>query len=64
MLPFAKQWDEEKIFPKEALRKLAELGFAGNVNCSQTYIFSHLTNNKEYIFSLSTDLVLQDWTLQ
>lgn len=27
--PHADKWDEEKIFPKEALRKAAELGFAG-----------------------------------
>ncbi len=28
-LPYAAQWDEEKIFPAETLRRAAELGFAG-----------------------------------
>ena len=28
MLPHAGEWDEKKIFPKETLRKAAELGFA------------------------------------
>ena len=27
--PFAAQWDEEKIFPKEALRRAAQLGLGG-----------------------------------
>ena len=29
MAPFAARWDEEKIFPEDALRKAAALGFAG-----------------------------------
>jgi alkylation response protein AidB-like acyl-CoA dehydrogenase len=29
MMPFARQWDEEEIFPVETLRKAAALGFAG-----------------------------------
>ncbi len=29
MLPYAEQWDEKEIFPVDTLRKLAELGFAG-----------------------------------
>ena len=29
MAPHAAHWDEEEIFPVEALRKAAELGFAG-----------------------------------
>lgn len=28
LLPFAARWDEEKIFPTDALRQAAELGFA------------------------------------
>jgi len=28
MLPFAAEWDEKKIFPKDVLKKAAELGFA------------------------------------
>ena len=29
LAPFAKQWDEEKIFPVDTLREMAGLGFAG-----------------------------------
>jgi alkylation response protein AidB-like acyl-CoA dehydrogenase len=29
MAPFAAQWDEEKIFPKDMLKKAGELGFMG-----------------------------------
>ena len=29
LAPFAKQWDEEKIFPVDTLRQMAGLGFAG-----------------------------------
>jgi alkylation response protein AidB-like acyl-CoA dehydrogenase len=29
MMPFAREWDEGEVFPKEALRKAAALGFAG-----------------------------------
>jgi alkylation response protein AidB-like acyl-CoA dehydrogenase len=29
MAPYAERWDEEKIFPEDALRKAAALGFAG-----------------------------------
>jgi alkylation response protein AidB-like acyl-CoA dehydrogenase len=29
MLPFARRWDEEEIFPVETLRRAAALGFAG-----------------------------------
>ena len=29
MAPFAAQWDEELIFPVDALRQAAALGFAG-----------------------------------
>ncbi len=29
MLPFARQWDEDEIFPVETLRRAAALGFAG-----------------------------------
>lgn len=29
MLPFAEKWDAEKIFPRDVLRKAAELGFGG-----------------------------------
>ncbi|MCC6775353.1 MAG: acyl-CoA dehydrogenase family protein [Hyphomicrobiales bacterium] len=29
MMPFARQWDEDEIFPEEALRQAAALGFAG-----------------------------------
>jgi hypothetical protein len=29
MMPFAKQWDEEEIFPVDSLRKAAVLGFGG-----------------------------------
>ena len=29
MAPFAATWDEDKVFPEEALRKAAALGFAG-----------------------------------
>ena len=29
MAPFAAQWDEEKIFPKDTLKKAGELGFMG-----------------------------------
>jgi len=29
MAPHAARWDEEKIFPEDALRKAAALGFAG-----------------------------------
>ena len=29
MLPFARVWDEEAIFPVETLRRAAALGFAG-----------------------------------
>src|SRR5262249_15187365 len=29
MMPFARDWDEGEIFPVEALRKAAALGFAG-----------------------------------
>jgi alkylation response protein AidB-like acyl-CoA dehydrogenase len=29
MLPFAREWDEKNIFPVEALREAASLGFAG-----------------------------------
>src|SRR5215471_15406425 len=29
MMPFARQWDEEEIFPVDTLRKAAALGFAG-----------------------------------
>ena len=29
LAPFAKQWDEEKVFPVETLREMAGLGFAG-----------------------------------
>src|SRR5262245_18635051 len=29
LMPFARQWDEEEIFPAETLRRAAELGFGG-----------------------------------
>ena len=29
MLPKAEEWDEKEIFPKDVLRELAQLGFAG-----------------------------------
>jgi alkylation response protein AidB-like acyl-CoA dehydrogenase len=29
MMPFARQWDEEELFPVETLRRAAALGFAG-----------------------------------
>lgn len=29
LAPFAKQWDEEKIFPVDTMREMAALGFAG-----------------------------------
>lgn len=29
LLPFAAQWDEQKHFPVEVLRKAAKLGFGG-----------------------------------
>jgi alkylation response protein AidB-like acyl-CoA dehydrogenase len=29
MMPFARQWDEEEIFPADTLRRAAELGFGG-----------------------------------
>ncbi|MEC8094341.1 MAG: acyl-CoA dehydrogenase family protein, partial [Pseudomonadota bacterium] len=29
MAPHAMKWDEEKIFPTDVLRELAQLGFAG-----------------------------------
>jgi alkylation response protein AidB-like acyl-CoA dehydrogenase len=29
MLPHAEKWDQEEIFPREVLRQLAQLGFAG-----------------------------------
>jgi alkylation response protein AidB-like acyl-CoA dehydrogenase len=29
MMPFAGQWDEEEVFPVDALRQAAALGFAG-----------------------------------
>ena len=29
MAPNAMRWDEEKIFPMDVLRELAQLGFAG-----------------------------------
>ena len=29
MMPFARQWDEDEVFPVETLRKAAALGFAG-----------------------------------
>jgi alkylation response protein AidB-like acyl-CoA dehydrogenase len=29
MMPFAREWDEGEVFPKETLRKAAGLGFAG-----------------------------------
>ena len=29
LLPHAKKWDEEKIFPKDVIKKSAELGFCG-----------------------------------
>src|SRR3954453_10969746 len=29
MMPFAREWDEREIFPAEALRKAATLGFGG-----------------------------------
>ena len=29
MAPFAAQWDEQKIFPKDMLKKAGELGFMG-----------------------------------
>src|SRR6202165_4634247 len=29
MMPFAREWDEGEVFPVEALRKAAQLGFAG-----------------------------------
>ncbi len=29
LAPFAKQWDEEKYFPVDTLREMAQLGFAG-----------------------------------
>jgi alkylation response protein AidB-like acyl-CoA dehydrogenase len=33
MMPFARQWDEDEIFPADTLRQAAALGFAGiNVN--------------------------------
>ena len=29
MLPHAERWDEEEVFPKDVLRELAGMGFAG-----------------------------------
>lgn len=29
LAPYAAKWDDEKIFPEEALRKAAALGFGG-----------------------------------
>src|SRR5919197_1781728 len=29
MMPFARQWDEDEVFPVDTLRKAAALGFAG-----------------------------------
>jgi len=29
MLPFARQWDEDEVFPVDALREAAALGFGG-----------------------------------
>lgn len=31
LAPFAAEWDREKLFPEDALRKAAELGFGGTV---------------------------------
>jgi acyl-CoA dehydrogenase len=36
LVPFAAKWDEEKIFPKDALRQGAELGFGGIYVCEQS----------------------------
>src|SRR5438552_17784966 len=29
MMPFARQWDEEEVFPADTLREAAALGFGG-----------------------------------
>lgn len=29
IMPYAKKWDEEKIFPKETFKKLSDMGFGG-----------------------------------
>jgi len=31
--PFASKWDKDAVFPLDAFRKLADLGFAGNMPC-------------------------------